>query len=303
MSIEIIGKKLGIFERFQTDDRLPKYTVKKQKVQRQGQKYVVMEPDYVEEDGEEVSNDNEVTWNPRTMPVPVLWNNENGNNEVGNIPVKLNIFQRTWYRCFPPKPIPKLPPEETMKIVFQNAEQLQVFSAKQEIIEKMIKATEENGQTALVENLRVKQRVIAYEQALLVLGHAKCISEEALVDLARKSEKAFRLDWIKNFMRHIPEDVLVKKRALDKALIFDNYVVLHYDPDGKGNKLTQAEIAAKRDPILFGLIKGSRKLYLVGDWVDSLCSLTFEELVKEMGRVEIKDETILKDTDVVEKLC
>lgn len=293
MSIEIIGSKLGIFERFQTDDRLPKYA--KKKVEKVGNRYM-MAPDYVEEDdaGDEPSEDSEITWKSSTMPV--LWRNNDGSMEVkGGRP---GFFQRVcdkfkWKTWFPPKPQPKLPPMETMKIVFQNAEQLSVFSAKQETIEKMIKAAEDNGQTALAESLKAKQRVLAYEEALIVLGHPRFVSEETLVSLAKKSEKAFRLDWIKNFIRIVPLDVAEKKQALDKALIFDNYVVLHYDPDGKGNKLTQAEIAAKKDPILFGVIKGSRKLYFVGDWVDSLCNLTFEELVKELEKTEIKDSTNL----------
>lgn len=289
MSIDIVGSKLGIFERFITDDKLPKYAGKK--VVRQGQRFMT-EPDYVEEDGDEPTENPEITWKSSTMPV--IWNSEGSSqSRPGLVTRILAKFKRK------PKPQPKLPPEETMKIVFQTAEQLKVFSAKQETVEKMIQAAEENGQTALVESLKAKQKVLAYEEALIVLGHSGYVSEENLVALAKKSEKAFRLDWIKNFVRIIPEPVVEKKRALDKALIFDNYVILHYDPDGKGNKLTQEEIRAKRDPILFGVIKGSRRLYLIGDWKDDLCTLTFEELVKELEKNEIKAETTLKS--VVDK--
>ena len=246
-----------------------------------------MEPDFVEEDAsdDETSEDgseptSNFAWKSSTMPV--LWRDQDGEMTVRNVPVKLNIFQKMWYRCFPPKPIPKLPPEETMKIVFQNVEQLKTFTAKQETLKNLIFTASANGQTALVEDLKNKEKVMTYEDALIVLGYDRFITEEALVKVAKKSNKAYKLDWIKNFVRIIPPEVAGKKLELDKSLIFDNYAVLHYDPDGKGNKLTQAEIEAKRDPILFGLISGSRRLYFVGDWIDSLCTLTFEELLKEM---------------------
>lgn len=52
----------------------------------------------------------------------------------------------------------------------------------------------------------------------------------------------------------------------------------------------EAEIQAKRDPILFGMIKDSRRLYFVADWIDKLCTLTFEELIQEMERYRPANE-------------
>ena len=281
MSIELIGNKLAIFERFQTDNNLTKHV--KKEVKRAGQRFI-MEPDYVEEDESNEATD-EVSWK---MASPVIWTEKVG---------FFKRIRRKILRYFDNRNLPKLPPEETMKIVFERAEQLQVFAAKQQTVENLIKVAKENGQTALVEDLKSKQAVLVYEAALIVLGYSQYISENALVSLAKKSDRAFRLDWIKNFVRIIPEPVAEKKRGLDKSLIFDNYVILHYDPDGKGNKLTEADIAAKRDPILFGVLKGSQKLYFVADWKDDLCTLTFEELMLELEKNEIKTEMTLKEVD------
>jgi len=65
------------------------------------------------------------------------------------------------------------------------------------------------------------------------------------------------------------------------AHLFDNYVILHFDPDDRGTD-EEARKAA-RDPVLFGVVKGSRVLYFVGDWVDELCDLTLEQIAETLA--------------------
>lgn len=59
--------------------------------------------------------------------------------------------------------------------------------------------------------------------------------------------------------------------------------MLHYDPEKKSYLETQAEKAAKRDPILFGVMKGRRILYYVGDWIDEVCDLTLDQIADLLG--------------------
>ena len=114
-------------------------------------------------------------------------------------------------------------------------------------------------------------------------GFNVTISEDNVVKFYKESDKGLRLDWIKNFTRMIPCEVIDAKVKLDNLKIFDNYVVMHYDPDAKSYAMTQQEIEDAKDPILFGVIEGSRKLYFVGDWVDEVCDLTLDALVTELG--------------------
>lgn len=44
-----------------------------------------------------------------------------------------------------------------------------------------------------------------------------------------------------------------------------------------------------KDPILFGKIKETDKLYFIADWQDEHCDLTFDKLIDFMGKD--KDET------------
>lgn len=67
--------------------------------------------------------------------------------------------------------------------------------------------------------------------------------------------------------------------------------MLHYDPDARSYAESEEEKAAKRDPILFGLIQGKRQLYFIGDWIDELCDLTLDQLADHMGKDSIKELT------------
>ena len=62
-----------------------------------------------------------------------------------------------------------------------------------------------------------------------------------MVTFYRDSERGIMLDWIKNFTRTIPEKFVKIKKELDELKIFDNYVIMHYDPNGKSSKMTDEE--------------------------------------------------------------
>jgi hypothetical protein len=89
------------------------------------------------------------------------------------------------------------------------------------------------------------------------------------------------------------------KARLDELKIFDNYVIMHYDPDGVNSSMTDEEVEeAKKDPILFGVIAGSRKLYYIGDWVDEYCDLTLDAFIDEFGKDVINKNNITAEIDV-----
>ena len=75
-------------------------------------------------------------------------------------------------------------------------------------------------------------------------------------------------------------------------MVFDNYVVAYYSDLIHRAVATQQKVSAKeeqkvrerrRDPILFGVIKNSRKLYYICDWTTDTDDLTLEKLEKELG--------------------
>jgi hypothetical protein len=75
---------------------------------------------------------------------------------------------------------------------------------------------------------------------------------------------------------------------------------MHYDPNKKSYKQTKeeyeaqkaAEEAKRRDPIMFGVLKDSRKLYYIGSWEDEYCDLTIDKFIEKFGEEAIEKNNI-----------
>jgi hypothetical protein len=159
-----------------------------------------------------------------------------------------------------------------------------------------------SGQTALMEELLRGLVTNKYESVLNAEGLHYIINENQMVSFIKECEKGICLDYIKNFSRPIPTEVVNKIDEVNKLEIFDNYVVLYYDPKGEVFKETAREEAKRKDPILFGVLAGSRKLYYITDWVDEYCDLSLEKFVDTIGvkkeelKIDYKPSSEKKET-------
>lgn len=159
------------------------------------------------------------------------------------------------------------------------------------------------GQTALVEKLLSEMVANKYEALLASRGAYYAISEQRVVDFVKKTERGVELTYLKNFTRPIPQEVIDKVIEANEYEVFDNYVVMHYDPKGEHRAETKKEEAKRKDPIIFGVIAGSRKLYYITDWIDEYCDLTLDKFVDTLGTtkdefqegVEKKDEPVKEE--------
>ena len=154
------------------------------------------------------------------------------------------------------------------------------------------------GQTSLVEDLLRGLVTNKYESVLFAEGLYYIVNEEQMVKFVSKCEKGIKLDYVKNFTRPMPQDVVDKIAKINQLEVFDNYVVLYYDPEGKVYKETAREEAKRKDPIIFGVIAGSNKLYYVADWVDEYCDLTLEAFVDAIG---VTKDDIHMDAEKIKK--
>lgn len=156
----------------------------------------------------------------------------------------------------------------------------------------LVKKAEKSGQTALLEKLTRELIIQKYESVLYAFGYSQYITEEQLVNFVKKTEKGLALDYLYQYVRIIPDEVLKAKEELDKLEVFDNYVILHYDPDMTGVEQTEEEkieeVKKKQDPILFGVIADSKKLYYIADWIDEYCDLTWEQIAETLGKEEVE---------------
>ena len=147
-----------------------------------------------------------------------------------------------------------------------------------------LKNAETTGQKALKEKLLRNIVINRYESILYARGIYHVVFESELLEFYKKSEKGVDLTYIKNFVRPLPNEVVMKIQEMNQLEIFDNYVILHYDPEKKSYQQTleekKREYQKRRDPILFGVIQGSDKLYYITDWVDEYCDLTLDKFAE-----------------------
>lgn len=165
--------------------------------------------------------------------------------------------------------------------------------------EKVLLEAQRNGQTSLVEKLLKLKDVISSETLLIEKGATKYVTEEQVVKLYKATDKSknLKLTYIDNYIRVIPSEVIKLKDIANDMMVFDNYVILHYDPMNNSTDLTekQKEDEKKKDPIMFGVIQNSRKLYFIGDWTDEFCDLTLDkmmEIISDKG-LDINNKSVI----------
>lgn len=157
-------------------------------------------------------------------------------------------------------------------------------------------AIEENmrkaGQYKKADAVKAYRTIIAEESVVVAAGFTSYITEANMIDFVRKSERGTMVDFLRYYEDEIPQEVVDKKLAADRLMVFDNYVVAYYSDLIHKAASTQKKVSAaeeqkvrarRRDPILFGVIKNSRKLYYICDWTTDTDDLTLEKLEKELG--------------------
>jgi hypothetical protein len=182
----------------------------------------------------------------------------------------------------------KIPPSEFFNKLKDNVSEFSKLEEHIEYITKQIDIVTKSGQIDTSIRFREKLGLLESEVIIRDGGFKHYVSEENLVKFVLKSVRGLKLDYILKYDRLIPEDVVTSKDKAEQLRVFDNYIILHYDPDSA--KLLQKEVQAseeKKDPILFGLIKGSNKLYFIDDWIDEHCDLTFSKLIEAIGQDSI----------------
>lgn len=272
-------KELAIFDYFEIDRDLPKY-------QKDNQGNVIAGMVY----------SNTITVDAGT--VPQAWVAVGGNNgEVDNSREKISLKTRfaNWLLSGRSTKTEKAPTKKITIVEFftsltKNYEELSPIGEIAEHYEQALLQAKTMGQTALLERLKDCIDAARGEAHLVAMGLKKYVTEKQVCTLYEKvgADKNLKLTWIKNFGRLIPEAVYDIKKDVDERKIFDNYVVIHYDPKDNGDKLTKKEIEKKKDPILFGVIKNSKKLYFVADWKDEYCDLTLDEMFKILKEKVLK---------------
>ena len=270
-------KELEIFDKFRVDTSLPKY--------KQGDDDNTIKSSFINGNIEGITVDSDSNAG--------IWLNNNGwnidSNEDDDSFEKMSFFKRLKIAFKPKKHISKKKKMIKIRDYFINLadhfNELTPIADVADHYEKAITQANKLGQTSLVEKLKNMLDVVRSEAHLIQMGITKYVTNEQVCDFYESidEDKNLKLTWIENFVKVIPNDIIELKDKIDKRGLFDNYVILHYDPNNDATSLTKEEIETKKDPILFGVIKNSKRLYYIGDWVDEYCDLTLEKMFEELG--------------------
>jgi len=291
-------KELAIFDYFEIDQNLPKYK---------------------KEQSDTDDSTPKVAWghgNDAWISVPTNGTNDmtgvwvNGVQLQSKLPLKARLagwllkkIQKSQSTQEQEKPKKLISVVDFFTELSKSYEELTPIAEIAEHYEKALVQAKTMGQVALLQKLADLMDTIKGEAHLIAMGLKKYVTERQVVEFYEQvgEDKNLKLTWIKNFGRIIPEEVYEAKKLVDERKIFDNYVILHYDPENNGEKLTKEEIEKKKDPILFGVIRNSKKLYYVADWKDDYCDLTLEEMFKVLGEkvLKINNKTVKTFIDKV----
>lgn len=156
--------------------------------------------------------------------------------------------------------------------------------------ETLINNAKSLGQIALAEKLMSQRGLLIAELSMIKEHKVSYITGDEVVEYYKKAKhsKNLHMTWIRNYARIIPPDAVELKKYCDEKGWFDNYVVLHFDRKGDSAMMTKAEKERAKDPILFGMIEGSDKLYHIADWTDEYCDLTLDKMLSAIGKESLK---------------
>ena len=93
-------------------------------------------------------------------------------------------------------------------------------------------AIEENmrkaGQYRKADAVKAYRTILAEESVVVAAGFTSYITEANMIDFIRKSERGTMVDFLRYYEDELPQEVIDKKIAADKLMVFDNYVVAYY---------------------------------------------------------------------------
>lgn len=165
------------------------------------------------------------------------------------------------------------------------------LDARLKKLEKAFFKAVESGQEMLGNKL-MNELTRETRESLIYAKGIKYFIEKSDLDKHKRNIRGGHISDTKlqDFTRVIPEEVLAKKKKTEGC--FDGYVIYHYYNEEvekgreKKQKMSADEKQKMRDPVLFGVIRETNRLYFIADWEDELCDLTFEEMIDHLGKEE-----------------
>lgn len=184
-----------------------------------------------------------------------------------------------------------------IKKKFKNLEGMRL-DARLRKLEKAFDKAVESGQRALGEKLLTEILRESRESMIYAKGIKHFIEYDDLNKHKRNLLDGHISDTkYEDFTRVIPKSVIEKKKKVEG--VFDGFVIYHYwdERAASKQKMSPDEKAKMKDPVLFGVIRESNRLYFIADWEDEYCDLSFDDMIEIVGRDD--DEITLTNKPVL----
>ena len=286
---------LVIFRNFFVETELPKY----KKMDSETKDLISKHADFVNGANITIASTDEMessnlipSWR-RTNTFPGEYERQMEQSARENKEKKKSFLSRLLEACKPKKDIEKAfgDIKDSMKI--PNTPDMK---KSLEIVEKLHKMLHDAGQYTQAEKVENYAKVLTFELNLMNAGYDKYLLEKDIIDFMLKCQRGVSITFLRYFSDILPIEVGKKKIEIDKMKIFDNYAVLYYDPNQEVFSWHEEDEARRiaRDPILFGMIDGSDKLYYICDWVYKDDDLTMEKVEAITNR----KARMLKDSEI-----
>lgn len=184
-----------------------------------------------------------------------------------------------------------------IKKKFSTLENMKI-DARLKKLDKAFQCAVEDGRDMLADKL-MRESIIAFRESLMYGKGIKLFIEREQINKNKRNIRGGHISdtAYESYTRDIPRNIINKVKQLKDLNIFDGFIIYHYYEEElekkreKKQKMSSEEKSAMKDPLIFGYIRESSKLYFIDEWIDEKCDLTFEELIDAMN-LEDKDVTI-----------
>lgn len=203
---------------------------------------------------------------------------------------KQSVFSRFWKWLRTKFEKRELPPKtfaDAKKMLEENVITNDIESVATKL-KALVQKTYESRQVALAKRIENEHKNIINEIVLVKNGFFHYLTEDDVVKLLKTADFGIRIDFWNDYPEFVPDEVLEVKKKADALCVFDNWCVMHYDPKGEALKQIKEE-EWRRDPILFGMIVGSDRLYFVKDWTTKTDDITIKKICDVLGMDKLRE--------------
>ena len=169
-----------------------------------------------------------------------------------------------------------------------STEQARIYS---KLVIKKIKNAHRIGQKSMIEELNKQLGWLRKEiQVINELWLVNYVYEKDIVDLESVGieDRTIYRKPLRKYLWEIPNDCLDDIANAADSKLFDEIVIIYTRKTGKKtSRLDKTKKVAdmgrkKVDPIAFGSINSTGKLFIITDWIDEECDLNVEKLEKHV---------------------